>query len=93
MIFGWVQTRQIKNRSENALATIESQDFWVILMLFFAEDGRCDSLAIGLFPTTVREVAFPTNGLDFIVMSICSGLRFYKDLGVPKLGGADFHER
>ena len=57
------------------------------------EDGRCDSLASGPFPTTVREVAFPTKGLDFIMMSVDSGLRFYKDLGVPKLGGAALYYR
>ena len=60
--------------------------------MFFVEDGRCDSLAIGLLPITVREVAFPTKGLDFVVMSVCSGLSFYKDV-CPEAGGAVLYYR
>ena len=59
---------------------------FLVILMFFVEDGRCDSLATGLLPITVREVAFPTKGLDFVVMSVCSGLRFYKDV-CPEVGG------
>ena len=82
MIFGCADkanNKQIGKRSGHYRIT----GFLGILMLFFVEDGRCDSSAIGLFPITVPEVAFPTKGLDFIVMSVCSGLSFYQDLGVP----------
>lgn len=60
--------------------------FGCLDVMFFLEDGRCDSLGIGFFSDHCPS--FSTKGLDFIVMSVVLGLRFYKDLGVSKLGAS-----